>query len=126
MQNIKKAFSLVELIIAIVISSIVLLLIFTLISSSIEDISYSVDESGFFTSYNELSSKLGEYKHLYTSWTVLIDNDYWTWSDILILDNWVWTKWVIFWIVNKQTMKVELNWLYLYYGDKVIWYRGLS
>ncbi len=126
MLKIKKAFTIVELIIATVISAIVLLLIFALISNTIWEISYSVEESRFLTSYNELFVKLKEYRNLYTSWTILIDNEYWSWSDVLIFDNWIWWQGVIFWVVDKQTMQIESISNYSIYRDKVMWYRFLS
>jgi prepilin-type N-terminal cleavage/methylation domain-containing protein len=122
----KKAFTFIELVISTVISAIVLLIIFWAVADSIKEISYSIKYSNVLVSYNSLFSKINNYRNIFKSWSILINNTDWTWNDVLILNNTDWSNWVIFWVINKDTMKLEENSNYQYYNDKIIWYRNLS
>lgn len=120
------AFTFVELIVATTISAIVLLLTFWFVANTIGEISYSIKHSKILISYNELFEKLNNYRNVFLSWAVLIDNATWMWNDVLLLSNLDSSDGVVFWVVNRDTMKLEQNARYLYYYEKVLWYRKLS
>ena len=70
----KKAFTLAELIIAIAISVMVLFFITTFISDSIANIGTSNNQIAFLSNFEDLKVKLNNYKAIYTSGSVLINN----------------------------------------------------
>ncbi len=119
-------FTLIEIIISIVISVIVLMFLFKILSDIIDEVSYNNNQSEILSSYNDFFNKLDGYKSVFLSGNLLIDNNLWIWNDVLMLKNKESTKWVLFWIVRKDTLKIEQNTGYLYIYDKVMAYREIS
>ena len=122
----KKAFTLAELLVAMTISVIIIFFIWNFVINSLNEIRSSNNESNFLESFEDFKFTLNNYRNTFLSWSILIDNT-WTWSDVLMLKSLDKSKWIILWVVNKTTMKLEnTQEKYNTYYDKVIWYRDLS
>ena len=122
----KKAMTLTELIIAVMIWSMVLIILFWFITNII---SWTQDSSEknkiveqWFQSYNEFNKKVqwGFF------WTWIIDYDEWVWYDVLLMMNHDHSKWYIWGVVDTNTMKLDNPAEYNIYKNKVFWYRSLS
>lgn len=122
----QKAFTLVELIVAVVISSIILVVVFSYVSETMRAISYSLKVSEFMTSYQDFTTQLDNYRKIYDYNEIVIDNAKWDGNDVLLLTNWSQESWVLFGVVNAESMQLERNVLYPIYNDKIIWYRELT
>jgi hypothetical protein len=57
---------------------------------------------------------------------ILIDNESGTWSDVILLKNIDSTEWVVFWVVDYDTLKLSQNADYSIYWNKTLWYRKLD
>ena len=128
-SNIKSkilAFTLLELIVSLLIWTIVLIYTFSFVWDTIAELSKSNRQSKILSSFYEFNTKLNNYRNLFVSSEILIDNDFWDGSDILLLRNPSNNLWVIFWVVNKNFMKLENISDYDTYYYKVLWYWELS
>jgi hypothetical protein len=76
----------------------------------------------FYTIYDVIWN----YRNEFTSWSIITDNPVWSWSDVALIKNIHNDKWILFWIINKDTMKLESWSLYEIYSNKVFWYKLLS
>ena len=112
--------TLTELIIALTIWAVVFLIVFSFVADSMEDMydssarTQTIDEGFIF------KDKLNRYiigwlsnMHVFTGST----------NDVLYLKNNSATEWVIFWVVNKETMKLQPDYIH---GNNFIWYINLS
>jgi len=126
MQYKKYAFTLLELIISITISSIIILVIFSFVSDTLDAISSSKKQTEFLGSLDQFVIELGNYKSIYNSGSILIDNTSTLGNDVLILKNSLGTDGVIFGVINTQTAKLENNATFDKYDDKIIGFRELS
>lgn len=123
----KKALTLVELVISITISSIVLLIIMTFIADSIETVVESNEKTKVFDNIFEFKDKFWRFSRWgYFNNSILLDNTAGTWNDVILLKNIDSSEWIIFWVVDVATMKLETNAGYKYYGKKVLGYRKLT
>ena len=123
----KKAMTLVELVISVMIWIIVLVIIFNFIADAIKNLQSSRERVWV---YNDIFS-LRENIDKQTKWwffisTWIIDENTGSWYDVLLLENKLKTKWYIYWVVDVDTMKLDPKSDYNIYKNKVIWYRSLS
>ena len=122
----KKAMTLTELVIAVMIWAMVLVILFWFITNIITSTEDSYEKNliveQWFQSYNEFNKKVqwGFF------WTGIIDYDEWVWYDVLLMMNEDHSKWYIWGVVDTNTMKLDDPSEYDIYKNKVFWYRTLS
>jgi len=123
-KKIKKAFTLIELIVAILISAIVLSFILVFLWDTMDNIASGKSNTKILISFSEFQNKLSSYKNIYSTWYVLIDNDTSTWSDIFLMRNLDSTDWIIISRIDLDTKKIiEDNSVY---KNSPIWIRRVS
>ena len=121
-----KAFTLAELIIAVLIGSLVLAVLMNFIATSMNEISYSNNQTNTIEKINDFSTSINNYKWTFETGQVLVDN-IWTGSDIVMLTTPEETEWVILWVVDPNTMKLESsesNFSTIY--EKYLWIRQVT
>lgn len=123
-KKIKKAFTLVELVISIFISSIVLLFILIFLWDTIDMISEWKNDTKIFIAFSEFSNKINNYRNIYSSWSIIINNNSFSWSDVLLLKNINWTDWIIISRIDLDTKKIILD--NTIYKNSPIWIRRVS
>lgn len=119
----KQAFTLTEVVVATLISSIVLWFIFIFlwdISSGIID---TKREIILMSHFYDFSYKLNNLRNVYTTGSILVDNTG-TWSDVFLMKDISGQNWVLFWVVNIADMKLETD--NTVYDDRWVWFRKLS
>ena len=126
MNLLKKWFTLIELILAIFISSIVLLIVFTFTSDIVVEILYSNQKSQLLVSIDDMKAKMNNYRNIFLTGGVLVDNETGTGSDVLVLQHTNGQDGIVFWVVNADTLQLVDNSNYNSYGEYVLGYRGLS
>lgn len=128
----KKAITLVELIISITISSILFLIIFVFITDSMEELVYNDVKMTTIDGFFEFKDGVRGFIELgYSEAIVLTGSIDWSYTgvtnpspnDVLYLKKPDFTGWVIIWIVDLNTKKIQKNYSY---GDNFLWYRTLS
>ncbi len=123
----KKAMTLVELIIAVIIWAVVLIIIFNFVADNSKELKNSRERTwvyeDLFSFKNDLNKKT---RWWYIGWTWIIDLDEGVWYDVLMLTNEDKTKGLLYWVVDINTMKLDDPAEYNIYKNKVIWYRLLS
>jgi len=123
----KQALTLVELVISITVSSVVMLIVLTFVADSIETVIDSNKKTEIYENLFQFKNEFNKYSRWgYIKQDLIATTLSWTTSDIILLQNIEETKWVVFWVVNKETMAIENHNNYSIYYDKVIWYRDLS
>ena len=128
MKNIykKSAFTLIELVVSIVISTIVLVIVFGFTWDTIANLVDINRKSDSLQGVYSLTTIMSSHKWKYIIPDVLIQKDFWTGHDVLYLkdpaDKW----WVLWAVIDSETLQIEDDDNYDYYGDKVVWYRLLS
>lgn len=105
--NSHHAFTLTELVIAIVISSLVLIFTFHFVSKTIVEISNARQSATIMTEFSDISQQLKNYRNLYSSWSILINGVSWTQSDVLLLNTEEGDTGVLFALVDPETMKIN-------------------
>jgi len=103
-----KWFTFVELIVALILSSIIFLFLMNFISKTFTEISFSKSKTNMVSSIYEFEDKVLDIREKYSSGFILIDNDSWTWSDVFILrndnvNNW----WYIIAQVNYDLLSID-------------------
>jgi hypothetical protein len=69
---------------------------------------------------------LNNYRNVFLTGSVFIDNTG-TWSDVLMLTSLDKDAWIIVWVVDRDTMRLEnTQERYELYYNKVLWYRDIS
>jgi len=118
-----KWFTLVELIVSIILSSIILLFLMNFISKTFFEISYSKNKTKIISHIYDFENEIWDLREKYSSWIILINNEYWIWSDVFLLktNNDI-EKW---WILIAQ---VNLDWLLIDWKEQVdiIWNKALG
>jgi len=123
----KQALTLVELVISITISSMVMLIVMTFVADSIETVVWSNKKTEVFDDVFAFKDNFWRFSRWgYLQSDILIDNESGTWSDIVLLKNIDSTEWVIFWVVDYDTLKLSQNVDYSIYWNKTLWYRILE
>lgn len=99
-------FTLVELIVAVVISSIVLTILMSFITTSMNEITYSNKQTEVLDSINTFSTAMNNYKWSFEVTTMIIDKTG-SWSDVIMLSNEEENEWILIGIVWKDTLALE-------------------
>ena len=110
MNKSKKAFSLVELIIAVFISAVILIIVMSYIADTFNEIATSSKKSKSLIQLYEAENKLKTLKSQYLSGSILINNSEWVWSDIVLLKTSPLEpnqSWYLFAQVDKNTLEVD-------------------
>lgn len=101
-----KWFTLVELIVAVIISSIVLTILMSFITTSMNEISYSNRQTEVLENINNFSTTMNNYKWSFEDVIVVIDNTA-SWSDTIMMTNEANNEWILVWIVWKDSLTLE-------------------
>lgn len=104
--NQQRAFTLVELIVAIIIWSLILSVLMSFIASTMNEITYSNKQTQVLEKINIFSTAINDYKWAFGEIDVLINNTG-VGSDVLIMSNPEKTKWIILWVVSPENMLLE-------------------
>lgn len=116
----KNAFTLFELVISLVISSILFFIIFSFLSNNSEELSRWSYRINMFDEWFSFRDKLNRFiMWWYIDMSIISLRD----NDVLFLKDAYDEEWVIFWVVNKNNMKLQEDYLY---WNNVLWYRLLS
>lgn len=119
----KLAFTLAEVVIASLISSIILSLIFIFLWDISNWIVDTKNETILMSRLYEFSNKINNYRNIYTTWSILINNTS-TWSDVFLMRDATWTNGVLLWTVKLENKKLDTD--NTIYADKWVWFRKLS
>ena len=128
MKSIYKtsAFTLIELVVSIVISTIVLVIVFAFTGDTIANLVDVNRKSDSLQEVYRLTTILSSHKWKYIVPEVLIDKAPWTGHDVYYMRDPAWKWWIIWAVIDTQTLRIEEDEKYPYYGNKVLWYRLLS
>lgn len=121
-----SGFTLAELVVAVIISSIILTILMSFITTSMNEISFSNQQTETLENISNFSITLNNYKGTFKDATLLIDNTG-SWSDVIMMSNTEQTEWILFWVVKKDTNRLEQSqndYETLY--EKHIWIRNLT
>lgn len=121
-ENIKKAFTLSEIIVATFISVIILSFIFIFISDIISWIAITKREVKVMSSFYDFTQKLNNYRNVYSTWWILVNEV--SASDVFLMKDYKWENWILFWPINLSDRKLNLD--NLSYGNKWLWFRKIS
>lgn len=120
------AFTLAELIIAVLIGALVLSILMSFITTSMNEITYSNKQTEIIGQINNLSTTVNNYKWTFEDAQVLIDRT-WTGSDVIMMTNPEQNEWIIIWVVDNTTLTlVESAGAYDTISEKYIWIRQLT
>lgn len=122
----KKGFTFVELIVSVTISVIIFIIIYSFVIDSLANLAISNKKALALSNFYDIYDTIWEYRNEYLYWSLIIDNPTWTWNDVALIRNYNNDKWIIFWIIDKETMKIETWSLFNTYSYKVFWYKILS
>jgi len=127
--KVKKAFTLVELIVAVTISAIILLFLMSFIADTFNEIAYSNKKTKLLINLYEVEDRFKTLKQQYLSGIILKDNIEWVWSDIILLRTlptepiqW----WYIFAQVEEDTLRIDNSSNVNTISKKVLGYRKIS
>ena len=124
MKKTRKAFTLIELIVATLISAIILSFILIFLWDTMDNITTWKSNTKILISFSELQDKLSSYKNIYWTWCILIDSDTSTWSDVFLMRNLDSTDWIIISRIDLDSKKIiEDNTIY---KNSPIWIRRVS
>lgn len=115
-----KWFSLIELVISMVILTTILVFLVIYIGDLLINISKSNEKANIEISITEFKNQIYSKSNLYSSSSIIIDQE----SDVLLFSNIDNSKWVIIWVVDINTMKLDIN--NDIYWNKKIWFYELS
>lgn len=118
----KNWFTLAEVLISTFVSTIILWFIFLFLSNIAEGISKTKDDVLTLESFYDFSDQLDNYRNVYISWSILVDNT--DWSDVFLMTDWSWENWILVWPVSNTNNRLNLN--NTIYESKTIWFRKLS
>lgn len=129
LYNKSKWFTIVELIIAIILSSIVLIWIIALITNILSEISRSENKAKIYSWINNIINKINIEKNTYWSSSILIDNE--KSYDVLLLTNKEKKWWLLLWVVNINPesswyMKLDTDSNYSKYDNKALWIKKIK
>lgn len=123
----KKALTLVELVISITISTVVMLIVLTFVSDSIETVLSSNKKTEIYEDLFRFKQEFNSFSRWgYFQQDLIVTSATGSQSDIILMQDINNAKWVVFWVVNKETLAIEREADYQLYYDKVLWYRTLS
>ena len=131
----KSGLTLIELVVSVALWAVVLLIATIFIADSIEVMTLSNKKTEVVKQWHDLVDKLNRYtRGGFSSFTGFINHTSWLWTDVMLLKNIDSSKWVIFWVVDTETMKLESNTgttinpaaATTIYSDQVLWYAELD
>lgn len=125
-KKVNKAFTLVELLVATIISSVVLLAVFSITSDVLDEAVFTNKSVTSFSSLYEVDRELNKYKNIYSTGIILIDNTSNVWSDVYMFLNTDNSKWLLVWIVNNYDRLLVPNTDHNLYKDNSLWFRKLT
>ncbi len=124
--NTLRAFTLTELIVAVLIGSLVLSILMSFISTSMNEITYSNKQTNIIEKVNTFSTSLNNYKWAFVNSEILIDKT-WTWSDVVMMVNPEESEWILLGVVRDNTLSLEetsADYEKIY--EKYLWIRQLT
>lgn len=122
-KNLKNAFTLTEVLVATLISGLILWYIFVFLWDMSTGIVETKKEVIAMSRIYELSHTINNYRNIYTTWSILVNNT-WTWSDVFLMKDNEWKNGVLLWVVNIWDNKLDTD--NTRYDDRWIWFRKLS
>ncbi len=123
----KYAFTLVELVVAITISSIILIGLFSLIGDTISELWQANNSSEMIVDINDLLDTMNDYNSIYDKKDIIIDWLSGQGTDVLMFTNSANTSWILFALIDPESKKVINNTeQYESYNRRYIWYKELS
>ena len=121
----KKWFTLTELVISVAIGAILLVFIFQFVINTIEVLSETTRKARILTQFYGFIVKVDNYKNVFWSGNIVRDYLPGWWFDVVVLKNYNSTRGVLFWIIDKDTLKLDPLSNYNTFWKKYIWYRDL-
>jgi prepilin-type N-terminal cleavage/methylation domain-containing protein len=82
----KKAFTLVELIISIMISAIILFIVISFVNNVFDEIKYTNKKTDILKSFYDIETTFKNKKNKFLSGSILIDNNTGSGTDVLLLN----------------------------------------
>ncbi len=122
----KKGLTFIELLISVTISIIVFIIIFSFVIDSITNLAISNRKAEILSKIYIIYNIIWSYRNEYSFWNLVINNPIWNWNDVVLIKNINNDKWIIFWIIDTDTMKLETWSWYQIYWDKAFWFKLLS
>lgn len=121
-----SAFTLIELVVSIVISTIVLVIVFGFTWDTIANLVDVNRKSDSLQEVYRFSNILSSHKWKYIVPEIIVDNPKWIGHDVLYMRD-PWSNWWVIWaVIDSETLQIEDASKYDYYGNKILWYRLLS
>jgi len=124
-----KAFTLVELIVSIILSSIIFLFLMNFISKTFSEISYSNNKSKIIMEIYDFEDTIKNIREIYNSGAILKDNPSGTGSDILLLRNSNLEnkkEWYIIAMISNDLLTIDWSGNVDNIWDKVLAYKKIS
>jgi len=121
------AFTLVELVVAITISSIIFLWVLSLVWDTLHELGVSNSSSKLIVSLSEVIHKFEALNSSYEKKSLFVDKPDWKGTDILVLSSSGASGWTIIALVDPRSKKIyNSSTSYPLYNEKHIWYRKLN
>jgi hypothetical protein len=122
----KKWFTFTELIVAITISTILLIFIFKFVADTVNILSETTRKSRILVSFYEFVVRFDNYRNNFPIATIVKDFSQGYGYDVVLLKTFDSKIWVLFWVVNKDTMMLDGTWSYNQFWPKIVWFRELT
>jgi len=125
----KSWYTVIEIIVAIVISSFIILWLTGLLQKFNSEIFNIQSQTSTFSSLSNFQSDFNNYKFKYTKAINVVDNP--SWYDVLLLMNTGSQRWIIVWVVDKTIgspnyLKLDPVSNYNIFWDKILWIKELT
>lgn len=125
----KSWYTVIEIIVAIVISSFIILWLTGLLQKFNSEIFNIQSQTSTFSSLSNFQSDFNNYKFKYTKAINVVDNS--SWYDVLLLMNTGSQRWIMVWVVDKTIgspnyLKLDPVSNYNIFWDKVLWIKELT
>lgn len=118
-----RGFTLVELIISIMISGIILVFLFSIVTNVVRDIQTWISSSKTLTELATFTSRVNDYKNFYLSGTVLVDNLNEDGADTVLLTDLYDENGIIIAVLDADRLKPEKKFSANLTTKKLLWYR---
>ncbi len=122
----KKWFTFTELIVAITISTILLIFIFKFVADTVNILSETTRKSRILVSFYEFVVRFDNYRNNFPVATIIKDFSQGYGYDVVLLKTFDNRVWVLFWVVNKSSMMLDGTWSYNQFWPKIVWFRELT
>ncbi|PID87618.1 hypothetical protein CSB07_00350 [Candidatus Gracilibacteria bacterium] len=119
----KNAFTLVELLVATIISSVVLIAIFAITSEILDEAVFTNKSVTSYSSLYDIEKKILKYKNIYSTGTILIDNASGVGSDVFIFLNSDNSEALLMGVVNNYSRRLVPDTQYSIYGNNSLGFR---